>query len=128
MQYKKNLRHIESFWDYFLSFGRRSPGPFQPHPRLKKTLFNILVTNNGQTWANDHLRKATTCLQRSLIWGSNYNIYIIKLLLNNDHLSTTVTILGSRGWSSLTVLFRKVISYLFWALFNQWIVTIGGIY
>ena len=54
----------------------------------------------SQTWANDHLRITTTCLQRPLFLGLNINVYnSVKLPLNYDHLSTTVTILGSRGWS-----------------------------
>jgi len=60
----------------------------------------------SQTWVNDHLRIATTCLQRPQFWGPNFNFHNIKLPLNNDHLSTMATNFGSQGWSlstSLTV-------------------------
>ncbi len=44
-------------------------------------------------------RPPSTCLQRSLFWGLNFNIYSIQVPLNNDHPSTTATIFGARGWS-----------------------------
>ncbi len=56
----------------------------------------------SQTWVNDHLRMTTTCLQRPLFWAPDFNFYNIKLPLNNDHLSTTATNFGTRGWSLYT--------------------------
>ncbi len=58
----------------------------------------------SQTWANDHLRKATTCLQRPLYCCLVFHVYSIKVPLNNDHLSITTTIFGSRGWPLYTCL------------------------
>ena len=75
-----------------------------------------------QTWANDNLRITTTCcLQRPIFLGPFFNFYNTELLLNNDHLSTTATNLGYRGWSlytGLTVLenfgyFLTLWQYLF---------------
>ena len=56
----------------------------------------------SQTWANDHLRITTTCLQRPPFLGPIFNFHNIKLPLNSDHLSTTVSNLGSQGWSLYT--------------------------
>ncbi len=39
----------------------------------------------SQTWANDHLRIATTCLQRPPLWSPNLSLYNINLPLNNGH-------------------------------------------
>ena len=58
--------------------------------------------NYSQTWDNDHLRITTTCLQRSPFGGPIVTFYNTKLPLNNDHLSTTATNLGPRGWSLFT--------------------------
>jgi len=55
---------------------------------------------------NDHLPKTTTCLQRPLFWGPNFNFHNIKLPLINEHLSREAKKFGSQGWSintSLTV-------------------------
>jgi hypothetical protein len=68
---------------------------------------NASICMYGQTWVNDHFLITTTCLQWPLFWGPNFNFHIVKLPLNNDHLSTTATNFGSQGWSlyiSLTVL------------------------
>ena len=40
----------------------------------------------------------TICLQRPPFWGPIFNVYNINLPLNNDHLSTKATNLGTRGW------------------------------
>ncbi len=58
----------------------------------------------SQTWVNDHLWITTTCLQRPLFWGLNFNFHNVNLPLNNDHLSTTATNFGSRGCSLYTSL------------------------
>jgi len=58
----------------------------------------------SQTWVNDHLWITTTCLQQPLFWGPNFNFHNVKLPLSNDHLSTTATNFGSRGWSLYTSL------------------------
>ncbi len=57
------------------------------------------TSNYSQTWVNDHLQITTTCLQWPLFCGPNFNFHNIKLLLNNDHLSTTATNFWSWGWS-----------------------------
>ena len=49
-----------------------------------------------QTWANDHLWIATTCLQQPLFRGLVFHVYRIELPLNNEHLAITAQILGSR--------------------------------
>jgi hypothetical protein len=52
---------------------------------------------NSKTWGNDHLPTATTILE--------FHLHNINLPLNNnDHLSSTATNLGSRGWSLYTSL------------------------
>ena len=56
----------------------------------------------SQTWANYHLRVATTCQQRQPFKGPILNFYFYKWPLNNNYLSTTATILRSRGWSLST--------------------------
>ena len=53
-------------------------------------------SNYSQTWASNHLWITTTCLQQPQCWGLFFNLYSIKLPLNNDHLSTTATYLGFR--------------------------------
>ncbi len=57
----------------------------------------------SQTWANDHLRIATTCLSitTTILW-LHLELLLLKWPLNNEHLSKTATILGSRGWSLFT--------------------------
>jgi hypothetical protein len=74
-------------------------------------LFLIHNFKYSQTWVNDHLRITTTCMQRPLFLGPNFNFHNIKLALNNDHLSTTATNFGSRGWSLYTGL------TVFWNLY-----------
>ncbi len=49
----------------------------------------------------------TTCLQRPPFWGPNMKIIIFKWPLNNNHLSTTATILGSHVWSLFTGCIEK---------------------
>ncbi len=51
---------------------------------------------------NDHLRIATTFLQRPLFWSPIFCFYETNISLNNNHLSTTATNLGSQGWSLYT--------------------------
>jgi len=62
----------------------------------------ILFLMYSQTWVNDHLQITTTCLQRPLFWGPDFNFHYKKLPLNNNHLSTTATHFGSRRWSLYT--------------------------
>ncbi len=71
--------------------------PSQCGSSLTKTMYS-------QTWVNDHLRIATTCLQRPSFWSPNLSLYNTTLPLNNDHLSTTATNLGFQGWSLYTSL------------------------
>jgi len=61
-----------------------------------------LLSIHSHTWVNDHLRITTTWKQRPLFRGPDFNFHNIKLLLNNDHLSTTATNFESRGWSLCT--------------------------
>jgi len=66
------------------------------HPWFKHS-FSV----DCQTRSKDHLRIATTYLQRTtFLVQFFYNINS----LNNDHLSTTATNFGSRGWSLYTSL------------------------
>ncbi len=67
-----------------------------------KVISDFHTCHCSQTWANDHLPMTTTSLQRPPFWCPNFSFYNIKLPLNNDHLSTMVTNLGSRGWSLYT--------------------------
>ncbi len=65
----------------------------------------------SQTWTNDNFRITTTCLQRPSFWSRNLILFSKNLHLNNDHLLTTATNLGSRGWSlytGLTVFTSKI--------------------
>ncbi len=45
-----------------------------------------------QSWVNDHLQIATTCLQRRPFWGPILNFHNIKLPMNNDLLSTATNL------------------------------------
>ncbi len=68
----------------------------------------------SQTWANDHPRISTTCLQRPLFSSPNLGLCNINLPLKNDHLSTTATNFRYQGWllyTGLTIHFRFI---LFW--------------
>ncbi len=51
----------------------------------------------SQTWVNDHLLLTT-----ATIWRYHIRLLLHKWPLNNDHLSATVTILGSQQWSLYT--------------------------
>jgi hypothetical protein len=114
-------------WYYVLN-GKTPPPPiltrcfWMTHNFLLKwTLLEQKVRNYCQTWTNDHLWITTTCLQRPLFLGPDFNVYSIDLPLNNDHLSTTATILGSRGWSlytGLTVLLKKTFESEIWNVFT----------
>ncbi len=69
------------------------------------TTFNI-NDNYSQTWANDHLRIATTCLWWLLFWSPNISLYKTNLHLKKDHLSKPATNLESQGgslYASLTL-------------------------
>jgi len=55
----------------------------------------------SQTWSNDHLQ---TLAHNDHYFWVPISVFIIKLPLNYDQLSTTATILVSRGWSSYTSL------------------------
>jgi hypothetical protein len=55
----------------------------------------------------------TTCLQRPSFWSPNLSLYNTNLPLNNDHLSTTTTYLGSRGWSLYTRLTVYINDFLY---------------
>ncbi len=84
------------------------PNVFSIQPWIltsKCIIWSLLIPNfYSQTWVNEHRRITTTCLQRPPFWGPIFNFYNIKLPLNNDHLSTMATNLGSRGWSLYTCL------------------------
>jgi len=56
-----------------------------------------LVWLYSQTWSNDHLSTITSTVLRSHI-----GLLLHKWPLNNDHLPTTATILGSEEWSLCT--------------------------
>ena len=78
---------------------------FKAQKLYKNYLLPFIILSNLSYWpppSSDHLRVATTCLQRQLFWGPFFNFYNIKLPLTNDHLSTKATILGSLGWSLYT--------------------------
>jgi len=64
--------------------------------------FEILISAYCQTWVNDNLWIATTCLQRPPTTRSQFNILLLKWPLHNNRLSTTVTILECQGWSLYT--------------------------
>ena len=49
------------------------------------------IIEYSETGANDHLRIATTCLQRPPFWRPIVNFYNMKLPLNKDLLSRTAT-------------------------------------
>jgi len=87
------------FWETSLNPSWRLPFPYA---FIK--LFLLCVFEYSQTWVNDHLWITTTCLQRPLFRGHNFNFHNVKLLLNNDHLSTTAPNFGSRGWWLYTCL------------------------
>ncbi len=53
----------------------------------------ILCSIYSQTWANDHLRITTTCLQRPLFWGPVFHVYSEKVLW-----ATTTCQLQSQLW------------------------------
>jgi len=59
-------------------------------------------SKSSQTWAKDHLRIATTCLQQPRFWGPILSFYNMMLPPNNDYLSTTATNFGSQVWSLYT--------------------------
>jgi len=65
-------------------------------------MYKKLYLQYSQTWVNNHLRIMTTCLERPLFWGLDFNFHYKKLPLNNNHQSTTATNFGSRGWSLYT--------------------------
>jgi len=48
----------------------------------------------SQTWVNDHLWIATTCLQRPPFWKSQFEMLLLKWSLTNYHLSTTTITFG----------------------------------
>ncbi len=65
--------------------------------------WKIMITwKYSQTWADDHLRIATTWLQWPSFWCPNLIFYNIEPPLNNDHLSTKTTVFGYQGWSLYT--------------------------
>ncbi len=66
--------------------------------RVFETAALEVLTN----WANDHLQIATTCLKLPPFCSPNICYYNRDLTLINNHLSTTATNLGSRGWSLYT--------------------------
>ncbi len=51
----------------------------------------------SQTWANDHLRIVTTCLQRPLFWGPNYIFYNINDLQTTTTCQQRPLFLGPEG-------------------------------
>ncbi len=75
--------------------------------------FLIEIWLYSENWANAYLWQRPRP-------GRDFHIYSIKVPLNNDHLSTTSTILGSQWWplhSGLTVFFNK--RWLFWVTFDH---------
>ncbi len=82
-----------------------------------KKYWKILIYS--QIWANGYLWITATCLQRPLFERPNFNYFNIpRLTLNNDHLSTTASVLGSQGWPLYTGL--TVVSILFsWTNFYE---------
>ncbi len=78
---------------------------------LKQISLIWKINNYSQTWVNDHLRITTTCLQRPLFRGSNFNVHNIKLPLNNDHLSTTAKNFGPREGGRYTHVWLYLINY-----------------
>ncbi len=62
----------------------------------------IFWAEYSQTWANDNLWIATTCLKQILFWSANLCFYYINQPLNIDHLSTMTTNFGPREWSLYT--------------------------
>jgi len=56
----------------------------------------------------DHLRIATSCRQRPLLMGPDFNVYSIKTPLNNDLMTTTPYILGSSPEGSLVQRFNCI--------------------
>jgi len=104
---EKEKKHCSIFWDdtFFAQvfFSALSSCRLKHHQSPACHVCQIIVwLIYSQTWANDHLRIATTCLQRPLFCGPVFLVYSIKVPLNNDHLSTTATIFGSRGWPLYT--------------------------
>jgi hypothetical protein len=67
----------------------------------KLVLFHFMVHVKFRSpWRNTVKPELTTiCLQRPQYLIPNVGLYNINLPLNNDHLSTTATNLGSQGWS-----------------------------
>ncbi len=63
----------------------------------------------SQTWAYDHLSTTTTILRPRLKLLSQ------KWPLSNDHLSSTATIFGSRGWSLCTglIAFKSLLRLIY---------------
>jgi len=80
----------------------------------------LLLVQTSQTWANDHLWIMIICLLRLLFWGPNFNVFNIKLSLNNDHLSTTATNFGYQ-WS-----LYKGLTVCFWHCFSTFVIALSS--
>ena len=121
-------RALQQTLVFSTSSQRWPPNLKQPYPRLK-TVKEIDTQNRNlrrkysQTWANDHLRIATTCQQRPPFCGPILSFYNIKLPLNSDHLSTMATICGSQGWSLYTGLtvHKIIIWHFFYSCCVHWV-------
>jgi len=78
---------------------------FSTHQNKFVCLLVIRNTCNwyySQTWANDHLWIAATCIQRPSFIRSQFEILLLKWPPNDYHLPTTATIPRSQGWSLYT--------------------------
>ena len=102
---------VDNFWPIWWIANRETTRQVLPwHRKIIDHYSKIakkLIFVYTQTWVNDLLWAATTCLHRPLLCGPMFNFYNLQLPLNNDHLSTTATNVGSRGLllnTGLTVL------------------------
>ncbi len=66
--------------------------------KKSKNLRKFCLLIYSQTWANDQLRIAITCLYNDHHFGSLSELLLLKWPLNNDHISTTATIFWFRWW------------------------------
>ncbi len=72
---------------------------------IKKNIFKL------NFWHKVKPAPTTTSEQRRLIWRPIFRLKSTKKPLNSDYMSTTATLLGSRGWS----LYSSLTVFAFWA-------------
>ena len=95
-------RALQQTLVFSTSSQRWPPNLKQPYPRLK-TVKEIDTQNRNlrrkysQTWANDHLRIATTCQQRPPFCGPNLNFYNINDLWITTTCQQRSLFLGPKG-------------------------------